>query len=400
MKLKHLTVIFLHGVWICAGLALGATSLASCTYTLPSVDGSGGGDGSCSTGLTNCTGKCVDTTSDVAHCGACGMACATGFDCVNGQCQAANPACAPGMMASCYDGPPETAAVGTCRPGIRTCLQDRSGFGPCMGQVLPSRDYCGELLDDDCNGSPATKGAICLTTERLVVRYVLNEAARRTEPATVLDSADEPLNLTVDYGAVGNMSYAEVGTGRGLQWFVAESSGTALAPIDGTKVYTALEGKTQGTIEVVTTVQATSGSSSRIFTIGAGPESGRFTLSANSTDRVQFRWNDNVVAGDWPLSFSTLGRCVLHVVVDTTQATADNRVRLFLNGMLVVGNTGTVPMQFEPIVVGPGRSLYLGNRDEGIRSFAGSLYYAALYDRPLAPSEIVKHAAYLVANDD
>jgi hypothetical protein len=46
------------------------------------------------------------------------------------------------------------------------------------------------------------------------------------------------------------------------------------------------------------------------------------------------------------------------------------------------------------------RSLYLGNREEFVRSFAGALYYAALYDRPLTDTEITLHRNYLLVNDD
>ena len=52
------------------------------------------------------------------------------------------------------------------------------------------------------------------------------------------------------------------------------------------------------------------------------------------------------------------------------------------------------------IDIGPGRSLYLGNRDPFERSFAGSLYYAAIYDRPLTLTEIETHVEYLIVHDD
>lgn len=215
-----------------------------------------------------------------------------------------------------------------------------------------------------------------------------------------MDSADNPMHLPIDYDGSTNMNYTDAPTGRGLVWLEPGMPGGAYAPIDGTKVFDAFDGKTQGTIEVVALLQTVTPDGSRIITIGAGAESGRFTLFSNSVDRVQFRWLNNVVAGDWPLSFGNSGRCVLHVVLDSTQADPSNRVLLYVNGTVVAENTGTAPNQNETIDIGPGRFLFLGNRDGLMRSFGGSLHYAALYARPLAQNEIASHASRLITNDD
>ena len=136
------------------------------------------------------------------------------------------------------------------------------------------------------------------------------------------------------------MSYTGGNAGRGLHWVNIESSGTAYSAIDSTKVFNALEGNTQGTIEVVAEVDAVTGNGSRIFTIGAGMETGRFSLMSYNINRVQFRWLNNGTAGNWPLDFNNVGRCVLHAVLDTTQADPNNRARLYLNGTRVMGRIG------------------------------------------------------------
>lgn len=59
--------------------------------------------------------------------------------------------CVPGSVQGCYSGPAGTANVGVCTLGTRTCLADGSGYGPCVGEVLPSTEVCNGL-DDDCNG--------------------------------------------------------------------------------------------------------------------------------------------------------------------------------------------------------------------------------------------------------
>ncbi len=59
--------------------------------------------------------------------------------------------CTPGAVEGCYGGPAETAGVGACKAGQRSC--DGFGFwGPCLGEVVPVGELCGNTVDDDCDG--------------------------------------------------------------------------------------------------------------------------------------------------------------------------------------------------------------------------------------------------------
>ncbi|MCA9540951.1 MAG: hypothetical protein KC620_18755, partial [Myxococcales bacterium] len=53
------------------------------------------------------------------------------------------------LVEPCDDGPPETAGVGRCRAGLRTCEAGRPGA--CVGQILPAAEVCNQV-DDDCDG--------------------------------------------------------------------------------------------------------------------------------------------------------------------------------------------------------------------------------------------------------
>jgi hypothetical protein len=56
-------------------------------------------------------------------------------------------------MIACYDGPPGTEDVGACVGGVRTCANDGSSYGDCIGQVLPApAEDCSTPDDDDCDG--------------------------------------------------------------------------------------------------------------------------------------------------------------------------------------------------------------------------------------------------------
>ncbi|MDI1479128.1 SBBP repeat-containing protein [Polyangium sp. y55x31] len=62
-------------------------------------------------------------------------------------------ACAPNTTETCYTGPNNTAGVGVCKAGTHTCLPDGTGYGACMGEVLPSLDNCASPADEDCSGA-------------------------------------------------------------------------------------------------------------------------------------------------------------------------------------------------------------------------------------------------------
>ena len=61
-----------------------------------------------------------------------------------------NCQCQPGKSQSCYNGPAGTAGVGVCQKGRQIC-QANGKWGPCSGEVVPSKEICNGK-DDDCNG--------------------------------------------------------------------------------------------------------------------------------------------------------------------------------------------------------------------------------------------------------
>lgn len=71
-------------------------------------------------------------------------------------------ACSPGEMEDCYSGPAGTAGVSVCKAGIHTCNMEGSGFGDCMGEVLPQAETCNTSIDDNCNGQTNESGDGCV----------------------------------------------------------------------------------------------------------------------------------------------------------------------------------------------------------------------------------------------
>lgn len=65
-----------------------------------------------------------------------------------------SPACAKdNEKQSCYLGAPGTQGVGVCKAGTQMCKDSGQGWGPCLGQILPAPETCGNQLDDNCDGS-------------------------------------------------------------------------------------------------------------------------------------------------------------------------------------------------------------------------------------------------------
>jgi hypothetical protein len=68
--------------------------------------------------------------------------------------------CTPLAEQPCYTGPEGTVGKGICSEGVRTCSADGSGWGDCVGQVIPSLEDCATPEDDDCDGvAPLCNGA-------------------------------------------------------------------------------------------------------------------------------------------------------------------------------------------------------------------------------------------------
>ncbi|MCU1280696.1 MAG: Tryptophan synthase alpha chain [bacterium] len=103
------------------------------------------GWGACSGATLPATENCTNGVDDD---------CDGNADCKDADC-ALDPSCGcqDGQTRPCYDGPPATENVGTCKDGTQTCA---GGHWPtaCAGEVLPATEACTDALDHDCNHLP------------------------------------------------------------------------------------------------------------------------------------------------------------------------------------------------------------------------------------------------------
>ncbi|UJR78722.1 MopE-related protein [Sandaracinus amylolyticus] len=71
-------------------------------------------------------------------------------------------ACQPRSTRPCYAGPAGTEGVAACAAGTQECLLDGSGYGECIGDVLPEPETCANAIDDDCDGAINEEGDGCV----------------------------------------------------------------------------------------------------------------------------------------------------------------------------------------------------------------------------------------------
>ncbi len=73
-----------------------------------------------------------------------------------------------GVLGFDYSGPPETASVGECRPGVVRC---RNGEPTSEGEVLPEPEQCGDEKDSDCDGALNPDGGVVAHDVVLVIDF-------------------------------------------------------------------------------------------------------------------------------------------------------------------------------------------------------------------------------------
>lgn len=246
-------------------------------------------------------------------------------------------------------------------------------------------------------GGAAGGGSGVLVDRGLLARYFIDEATNGQQPTHLRDAASDPIDLPVTYTT--SVGFTGQTPHRGLRFDATGGMGRASVLMDGTKL-TALEGITQATLEVVATLDAADPLGSRLIHVGDLGNESRFSLQARSTTEVDFEWRGSTPDfGLWQVADLAQQRAVLHFVFDTPAANAQDRGRLYLDGVRQAA-TIAAPQPSEPLQVGTGRFLVVGNREAGERTPQGVIHYAAIYAAALTDAEIVTNAAALTAADD
>ncbi|MFO0609879.1 MAG: hypothetical protein U0324_42365, partial [Polyangiales bacterium] len=154
----------------CGGCGVACRAGTSCVRGACVADPTCGGGPACGLGSSCCNDRCVDTLSDPANCGGCGVVCAPGTTCGMGRCVATpecgggRPCLVPGQVCCgdvCRDvvsDPTNCGACGvSCGPDQR-CVMGRCLGGGCPMGCGPGQACCGSACVDTIN-DPANCGA-------------------------------------------------------------------------------------------------------------------------------------------------------------------------------------------------------------------------------------------------
>jgi hypothetical protein len=227
-----------------------------------------------------------------------------------------------------------------------------------------------------------------------VVRYPLSDLG-----ATVSSVGPESLSLTVTNE--GGLQTVSPATGSGWRFTAAGAGDRACAPVSGSMLES-LNGSTTGSIEVVVDIRSGVDSRSRLIDIGDNGD-WSFSLGYSQIDTsIVFSFDQSGIDfGVWLDDLSTRGRAVLTAVFDSSEASADNRIALYIDG-----DRQGAPMRAQdiglnqPIAFGGTEQLCIGNRNIGARTPDGDILYAAYYASALTPAEVAQNAEALLAFDD
>lgn len=239
-----------------------------------------------------------------------------------------------------------------------------------------------------------------LVDRGLVARYHIDEATEGNEPSLLMDVDVEPVPLTLSYS--GGMGFTEIDGHRGLRWNGAGQYGIAAADIEATKIKARLHGATRATIEAVIQVAEVTSSFSRFVSITTPDVNGRLSLLSSNGEELSFYWQSGTEAGRWQFPFTRQDRMVIHLVLDTTQGDAVERVQLYIDNVKIGLADGTPPELGQTVDLDQGSQLLLGNHNGSNqpRSFGGTLFYVALYDTAFRSDDIAINAEVLSLRDD
>ena len=253
----------------------------------------------------------------------------------------------------------------------------------------------------------ATTATVTALPATLLGRYWFNEAPTGQAPATVVDDQASPVNLGVTYDT---LAWRLDAGHRGLGVPVAgrinnlQHAGIASATVEGTKYKTTLDDATSVTFVVVAEWEG--GWSDRMAGFTRPDGSRVLLLLTNASGVLEFRYDGTLSNPrfSWPGPWDDGVRRVFHLVYDSDDATLNDRVRLYVDGVDQGTPTiisGAMPPNGDGLDFGfTDIQLVALNEPDFTNGFPGSVFYMAVYDGEMTDAEITSDVTALLADDD
>jgi hypothetical protein len=244
---------------------------------------------------------------------------------------------------------------------------------------------------------------MALVSRGLLARYFLDEAPGGQGSTKVFDRSGVgvPFDLTITYDGT-NLNWAQLGGSRALDCTNIAGDQNAEGAIDDSsdKIRDALVGTKEATLVVVAAVREGNSGGGRLFAIN--PESAANTIlgfNSNAATTLQAVWEGTVMR-----TWSTgTGVNVWTIVYNTAEGTADDRVKIYKNGILFAATVIANPTLDNVLAIAASSFIYMFNRGAfGFRerSVDATLFYAALHSIAATPDEILSEAFDLLKRSD
>ena len=208
-------------------------------------------------------------------------------------------------------------------------------------------------------------------------------------------------NVTLTPGASGAWDTSGGANKTGYNFAGTASGITGL--LTSTKVQTAFAGATTATLEFAIDSAASTSTYDEYFKLQDGSGNGIIGITVNhSQGGLLMSASEGSSPNDGSLKYAiaTSGIIIGHMVVDSTQATAANRVRLYIAGSAV---TPTIVNQLglnAALDQGVNWSTVRANFGEAGALIGGKVRYLCLYGGAGTAAEVAANAANLANNDD
>jgi hypothetical protein len=267
-----------------------------------------------------------------------------------------------------------------------------------FSESVPAADAGAEPLDAEPLGLDARGGGDGGTTIQelfsigLLARYYIDEV----DPVVLNDSTTNGNKLALNGVLLGGPDGR-----RGLQWSEASVFGSAGTTLEVNSIRNLAEQQAFTVELVVQALAVGSADSSVLFELLSEvgkPPNNQYALRALETDTLEFVFEGTVVQS-WPASgIGSLS--VLHLVFDSANPTASDRVRLYSNGGRLASVTQDELAQGVSPKFSDASTFTLGNALADPRSIAGRIGYLGVYNEALGETAIMRNAMILQANDD
>lgn len=247
-------------------------------------------------------------------------------------------------------------------------------------------------------GFPPLVHAALVDTD-LQIRYYIDEAASGQGPTAVLDGSGvgADFDLTITYTAA--LNYQEISGNRGLESTAVTGTQAASKQIDNTsdKIRDNIIGAQKITVEVVVRIDDLSGSTGRIFCLQRSNDDIRFGFGGESGTELKFYWEEVVMRTIDP------GTARIHLVasIDTTLATANDRIKIYIDDVLQSPTIDANPAQNDTLTASNSTNVFMLNRGgSASRGMDGVLFYAAMYSGAFSAANVTTNFDILTADDD